>query len=132
MKITAHGLTLIETLLASVLLAVLAAAVLPLIAELRHLDAPASDDGDRFFELATLADEVMRDPTSFGVDLDILAGTGSQATLNAPWGGTCELHALDAPQSATFTWAIFTTDSHGVSRPLLLSDPDDAPPDDRP
>ncbi|MEL6396629.1 MAG: type II secretion system protein [Planctomycetota bacterium] len=69
---TAHAMTLLETLAATALLGVIAAAVLPLV-QAAGVDRAPADAGLAEAELSILVDRVLEDPVGFGVDEDGLA-----------------------------------------------------------
>ena len=85
-----RGLTLVEVLAATILLAVIAATCTPLIRQATHL---VRDTGHSFelFELSRLADELIADPTAFGVE-----SLHEEFELQVPWPDHLDRPAITA------------------------------------
>jgi prepilin-type N-terminal cleavage/methylation domain-containing protein len=77
------GLTLLEVLAATTLLAIITATCLPLLAEARRY-ADTVRTTDRFETLVVIADAVMSDPESFGLDQEAMALDGFEALIASP------------------------------------------------
>lgn len=85
-SITRRGLTLLEVLAASAMLAIITAACLPLLAEARRY-ADTVREPDRFADLVLIADAVMADPEVFGLDAEVMTKDGFEAEIS-----TLDLH----------------------------------------
>src|SRR5256885_842993 len=124
MTIARRGLTLLEVLVASAILAMLAGAVVPLLSSsvraMSHLDE--SSDRQRLrFDLGRLADGFMKDPAAFGCkDLPMAIGHGN---LSLDWpknftdGGFAAVtaHALPADKDKQdHAWLLFTCDDQSA------------------
>lgn len=77
---TRRGLTLLEVLAAAALLAVIASACLPMLAEGTRWKATQRDPA-WFDELATLADRVVAHPESYGLSIESLSTPGFTTVL---------------------------------------------------
>lgn len=75
-----RGMTLLETLAATVLLGVIAAAVLPLVRTAGAGRAPGSAALSEA-ELSVLVDRVLDDPAGYGVDDDLLSTPGASGSV---------------------------------------------------
>lgn len=84
--ISRRGLTLLEVLAASALLAIITAACLPLLAEARRY-ADTVREPDRFADVVLIANEVMADPEVFGLDAEVLTDSGFETEIS-----TLDLH----------------------------------------
>jgi hypothetical protein len=112
------GLSLIETLAATALLAALTAAVVPLFAEARlRLEHAAPDVG--LFELGEVADAALRDPESMGLAPDwrdaIRAGP---LTARPESGGPVRVRI--AAMRDLDAWIAFEREGVGVARFVVL------------
>ena len=116
-----RGLTLVEVVLAAALLAMLAAAVAPLIAELSRVPTTDAAGTDRFGELAAFADELLVDPSVVSLRADDLGPDGLYMTRSTPWGTEAEVQILATPtENQTFTWMVIADGALAVSRPVRL------------
>ena len=80
---TRPGLTLLEVLAATTLLAIITAACLPLLAEARRYSDTVRTT-DRFETLVVIADLVMSDPELFGLDQEAMTLDGFEAVVANP------------------------------------------------
>lgn len=106
-----RGLTLIEVLAATVLLAVLAAAVVPM---LRYATDAARQQGPiDLAQLSRAADAIIADPEQFGIDaLDDVSET--QITWPSGDGGrgsTLVVRLMASVDVADHAWLVFSWDS---------------------
>ena len=77
------GLTLLEVLAATTLLAIIMAACLPLLAEARRYSDTVRMV-NRFETLVVIADAVMSDPEAFGLDQEAMTLDGFEAVVESP------------------------------------------------
>ena len=132
-----HGLTLIETLLATALLALLASTCVPVLAEALaalRVQAPGID----IVELGLAADTLLENPESHG--LATILDDDSNAVVEVPWPtiGIESTGPVDmpitvramspAPESAEHTWIVFSCDDTFVIRWRKLDDGEGASP----
>ena len=134
-----RGLTLLETLIASAMLAMLASAVIPLLSACLHGMTPPAETADQQrlrFDLGRLADAFMKDPgaaAEFGQkDLakEIQAG---EIAINWPKDFSDGRHpvvSISAIQQANHQldhlWLEFRCDGQSVIRYLMLPKPKEA------
>ncbi len=132
-RLHVRGLTLLETLIASAILAMLAAACLPMIARAAVLLRDRSEpDQTRTVDLAAAADAFMIEPERFGIERDVIErfertqfewpviGADSEPSPNL----SIAVHALKSSnEEVGHCWLIFECEDRGggvVSRWLAL------------
>lgn len=124
---TRHALTLIETLAATALLAIIAAACLPMLSE--PMQPPTGSDAVSIDELAVLADRIMASPEESGLDLEQLLATERAAVVAAGETGsqvTLELELLRAADpEARRAWVSLRVGPTRVFRWIALPDPEE-------
>lgn len=127
-----RGLTLVEVLCASVLLATLASACVPMLtSSLRRLHEPASSF--QIEELAEAADLAMTEPDLFGVDgVDALVGqeiAWPDAVTDRP-PIRVELIESASTEQPDHAWIVFSCAKHSVYRWMAIEsdDEEDATP----
>jgi prepilin-type N-terminal cleavage/methylation domain-containing protein len=115
-----RALTLIEVLAATVLLATIAAACLPVIATAReHLISPKAPTIS-VDDLALIADELIADPASLGAT-DLTAPEPFEFTLTDDRVGTIAVRRLDCADSEVrHAWVSFEAGGASVFRWIAL------------
>jgi prepilin-type N-terminal cleavage/methylation domain-containing protein len=116
------GLTLLEVLAATTLLAVITAACLPLLAEARRY-ADTVQTRDRFETLVVIADAVMSDPESFGLDQEAMALDGFEAVVERPGS---EQTSIPIPMFAQDELLREPIVVRLLSRAIVIDDPDES------
>ncbi len=130
MRLTRRGLTLVEVLCASVLLAVLASACVPMLtSSLRRLHEPVRSF--QIEELAEVADLAMSEPNLFGVDrIDDLSGqeiAWPNEASDRP-AIRVELLELAAAEQPNHAWLVFSCAEQAVYRWMKVeSDAEEEP-----
>lgn len=119
--IPARGLTLLETVLASAMLAIIAAAIAPLVTELRYVDSSNIEYTEALPDLRSFADRVITDPSSAGLPEDALTDVGATFNLELPGGIGCQITVLEPPDDdVEFTWVVFSAGDLAISRSIEL------------
>lgn len=117
-----RGFTLVETLAAAALLAVMAAACLPLIAQaaraVEEVDPPMGGEWDGI-DLGALADEVAAHPDRFGIDPASPGGATVEWTEH-PERPAVQVSRLEGPADAAGAWLRFDCDGRIALRWIRL------------
>ena len=120
-----RGLTLVEVLASTVLLALIAAACTPLLRQATRL---MCDPGHSFelFELSRLADALISDPTAFGLE-----SVHGQSNFEVAWSDQPDRSAVAVrlltadTEDVDHAWLTFACDGWVVSRWVPLEARDD-------
>ena len=120
-----HGLTILEVLAATALLAILAATCVPLLQRVMRL-THRSPNVVGFTELSQLADAFVEDPARFGIDAVL-----QQVAFELTWPeqpkrivASAQLHT--SPDS-DHAWLLFAADDMTVCRCIMLDEQEESP-----
>ena len=116
------GLTLVEVLAATTLLAIITAACLPLLAEARRY-ADTVRTTDRFETLVVIADAVMSDPEVFGIDEGAMTLDGFEAVVKSP---SSEQASIPIPLGAQEELLLEPITVRLLSPAIAIDDPDES------
>lgn len=117
-----RGLTLLEVVAAAALLAVIAAACVPMLREARRW-ADRAAEPDRFDDLVAVADAIVADPEVFGLVETDLTTDGFETTISPPEldPDRVRIRLLQSDdEAATHAWVALDCDGDTVIRYVEL------------